>query len=51
MSGGNQGISGYNVTYRYGGYTYHAVTRRHPGRSMRVVIDVRPQDENIAYRY
>ena len=44
---GNQG--GYNVTYRYAGQTYRAVTRTNPGRSMRVVVSVRPQDDNVAY--
>ena len=44
---GNQG--GYNVTYRYAGQTYRAVTRTNPGRSMRVVVSVRPQDDSVAY--
>ena len=44
---GNQG--GYNVTYRYAGQTYRAVTRTNPGRSMRVVVSVRPQDDGMAY--
>lgn len=48
--GGNQRTYGYNVTYRYAGHTYHATTTRHPGRTMRVVVDVRPQDQGIAYR-
>jgi hypothetical protein len=46
---GDQGVGGYNVTYRYAGQTYHAVTNYNPGRTMRVVVDVRPQDGNIAY--
>ena len=44
-------IRGYDVTYRYAGQTYHAVTRRDPGRTMRVIVDVRPQDEGVADRY
>lgn len=43
-------IRGYNVTYRYAGHTYHAVTRNHPGRTMRVLVEVRPQDDGVAYR-
>ena len=46
---GYQGVTGYNVTYRYAGQTYHAVTRYNPGRTIRVVVDVRPQDSNVAY--
>jgi uncharacterized protein YcfJ len=46
---GSRGGSGYNVTYRYGGQTYHAVTNYNPGNTMRVVVDVRPQDGNVAY--
>jgi len=45
----NESISGYNVTYRYAGQYYHAVTRYNPGTTMRVVVDVRPQDGSIAY--
>ena len=44
-----QTVSGYNVTYRYAGQTYHAVTRYNPGRTIRVVVDVRPQDAGVAY--
>ena len=36
--------SGFNVTYRYAGQTYHAYTRRDPGRYIRVLVDVRPQE-------
>jgi uncharacterized protein YcfJ len=43
-------VSGYNVTYRYAGQTYRSVTRTRPGRTMRVIVDVRPQDEAVAYR-
>ena len=41
-------VTGYNVTYRYAGKYYHAVTNYRPGRTMRVVVDVRPQ-EGVAY--
>ena len=41
--GGDQ-VEGYDVTYRYAGQTYHAITSYRPGRTMRVVVDVRPQD-------
>ena len=43
-------VEGYEVTYRYAGQTYHAVTNYRPGRTMRVVVDVRPQDSGVAYR-
>lgn len=45
----NERVRGYNVTYRYAGQTYHAVTPYHPGRTIRVVVDVRPQDNSVAY--
>ena len=48
---GAQRVSGYNVTYRYAGQIYHAVTSYNPGRRMRVVVDVRPQDSGVAYDY
>lgn len=44
------GQSGYNVTYRYGGQTYQAVTRTRPGRNVRVLVDVRLQDDTMAYQ-
>ena len=44
-------IRGYDVTYRYAGQTYNAVTRFDPGRSMRVIVEVRPQDDGVAGRY
>jgi uncharacterized protein YcfJ len=47
---GNDQVEGYEVTYRYAGQTYHAVTSYRPGRTMRVVVDVRPQDTGVAYR-
>lgn len=45
----NRGYSGYRVTYTYGGNTYRAITRYNPGRTIRVVVDVRPQDDGVAY--
>ncbi len=41
---GPQRIDGYMVTYRYAGQTYTSYTRNRPGRSIRVVVDVRPVD-------
>lgn len=42
--------SGYDVTYRYGGRTYRAVTNYRPGPTIRVAVEVRPIDEGVAYR-
>jgi uncharacterized protein YcfJ len=42
---GPQQASGYTVTYRYAGQNYRAYTRNRPGRTIRVVVDVRPVDE------
>jgi hypothetical protein len=44
-------VVGYNVTYRYAGHTYNAVTSYHPGNTMRVVVDVRPQVNARAIAY
>jgi uncharacterized protein YcfJ len=44
------GNGGYNVTYRYAGQTYHAYTRRDPGRYIRVLVDVRPQEDGYDNR-
>jgi outer membrane lipoprotein SlyB len=41
---------GYDVTYRYAGQTYRALMNQHPGRTMRVMVAVRPQFEGVAYR-
>lgn len=41
---------GYNVTYRYAGQSYQAVTRTRPGRNVRVLVDVRLQDDTVAYQ-
>lgn len=43
-------VAGYQVTYRYAGQTYQAVLDYRPGRTMRVVVDVRPQERGMAYR-
>lgn len=43
---GRDQIEGYDVTYRYAGQTYQAYTSYRPGRTLRVVVDVRPQDGN-----
>ena len=42
----NRQVEGYTVTYRYAGQTYSGFTSRRPGRTMRVVVDVRPMDDN-----
>jgi uncharacterized protein YcfJ len=42
------GREAYRVTYTYGGQTYETITRRHPGRSLPVVVEVRPQDDYLA---
>jgi len=38
------------VSYRYGGQDYEAFTNYNPGRNIRVVVDVQPQEGNINYR-
>lgn len=43
-------VEGYTVTYRYAGQTYTSYTTRRPGRTMRVVVDVRPVDDGSNYR-
>ncbi|MEO6173202.1 MAG: glycine zipper 2TM domain-containing protein, partial [Arenimonas sp.] len=39
----------YKVTYRYAGQTYQGITDYRPGRSIRVVVDVRLQDNRQHY--
>ena len=46
----NRQVEGYTVTYRYAGQTYTSYTTRRPGRTMRVVVDVRPVDDGSNYR-
>jgi uncharacterized protein YcfJ len=38
-------FGGYDVTYRYAGQTYHALMNYRPSRTMRVMVQVRPQFE------
>lgn len=45
----NRQVEGYTVTYRYAGQTYTGYTSRRPGRTMRVVVDVRPVDNGGSY--
>jgi hypothetical protein len=44
-------FGGYDVTYRYAGQNYHALMNYRPGRTMRVMVQVRPQFEGMASRY
>lgn len=46
----NRQVEGYTVTYRYAGQTYSSYTARRPGRTMRVVVDVRPVDDGYNNR-
>jgi hypothetical protein len=43
-------FGGYDVTYRYAGQTYHALMNYRPSRTMRVMVQVRPQFEGVATR-
>jgi uncharacterized protein YcfJ len=45
-----QGRERYRVTYVYGGQTYRTVMREHPGRTLPVMVEVRPQFDYIADR-
>jgi uncharacterized protein YcfJ len=44
-------FGGYDVTYRYAGQTYHALMNQRPGRTLRVMVEVRPQFEGMARNY
>jgi uncharacterized protein YcfJ len=44
-------FGGYDVTYRYAGQTYHALMNYRPGRTMAVMVQVRPRFEGYASRY
>jgi uncharacterized protein YcfJ len=44
-------FGGYDVTYRYAGQTYHALMNYQPGRTIRVMVDVRPMFEGVASNY
>lgn len=39
----------YNVTYRYAGQTYQTITDYRPGRTIRVVVNVRVQNNDQRY--
>jgi uncharacterized protein YcfJ len=43
-------FGGYDVTYRYAGQTYHALMNYRPGRTMAVMVQVRPRFEGYASR-
>ena len=45
---GRMRARGYKVTYVYGGQTYETYLREHPGRSMPVVVNIRPEREFVA---
>jgi len=38
-------LNGYEVSYRYKGNTYQTFMHNHPGKRIRVAVDVRPLDE------
>ena len=38
----------FRVTYVYAGQTYNTITRQHPGRTLPVVVEVRPQSDYVA---
>ncbi|MBS3896415.1 glycine zipper 2TM domain-containing protein [Silanimonas sp.] len=44
-TGGRRGdrVIGYHVTYEYAGHTFSTRTAQHPGRNLRVRIDVQPE--------
>lgn len=44
----NRGRNLFRVTYVYAGQTYETVTRRHPGRSIPVLVNVQPQADYVA---
>ena len=44
-------FGGYDVTYRYAGQNYHALMNYRPGRTMAVMVQVRPRFESVASRY
>ena len=50
VSNGDPRFGGYDVTYRYAGQTYHALMNYRPSRTMRVMVQVRPQFEGVATR-
>ena len=44
----NRGREAFRVTYVYAGQTYETITRRHPGRTMPVLVNVQPQADLVA---
>jgi len=44
-------FGGYDVTYRYAGQNYHALMNYRPGRTMAVMVQVRPRFEGVASTY
>ncbi len=44
-------VVAYDVTYRYAGHTYHAVTDYHPGNRIRVLVDGRSYDRHDRIGY
>ena len=46
--GYDERVIGYNVTYRYAGRNYRTRMDHHPGRTIRVRVDVRPDGRRIA---
>ena len=47
--GGSRYGDAYNVTYIYAGQTYRTLTRYDPGSTIRVMVDIRPQDDSGGY--
>lgn len=45
---GRSRARGYRVTYVYAGQTYETYLRQHPGRTLPVVVDIRPEREHVA---
>lgn len=49
--GNYRGNANYLVSYRYAGQMYQAVTSTRPGRYLRVLVDVQPQDAPVSYNH
>ncbi len=47
--GDNRYGNAYNVTYTYAGQTYETVTRYDPGSTIRVMVEIKPQDDSGGY--
>jgi hypothetical protein len=39
------------VTYRYAGRTYRTRTDHHPGRTIRIRVDIQPDGRRVAMGY